>query len=726
MTFNPLWPVAWILLLAAAAFAGTAWAYGSGDRTGSRVTRAVLFGMRCAALVVALLCLLRPSIRRVKVYEEKARLALLTDCSESMSVCDGPQGRSRAAELNAGLLAQQRRLDALHDRFEVHELWFGSEVRAAGQGPVPAEDPSTGLGDGLQAALAEAQGRRLAAVVVLSDGSHNMGADPQLAAESCRQLQAPLVTVGYGKATGTVATRDVKVRAVRCPRTLYVRNRLAVEAELVFLGCAGSKVKVRLMLGDKVVDTKLVQVDGQRETLPLELQHTPTEAGTYKVKVVAEPAPQEIVTANNEMASFVRVLPGGFNVLYLEGRPRPEYKFLRRCFEEAAGMEIVAPLVFTFQGRVIGQHVPATVDEWRQYDLLILGDVASAVFRPSNMQDLFDTVSEHGMGLLVIAGVRNFAAGGYAHTPLSRLLPVEISTREAQRNEEFQLTPTREGLDHYALRLEPDPALSRQAWQELPPLKGRLEMGRPKHGATVLATDGKGAPVLVAHRYGRGRVMAFGADTTWGWVLSEKDKAAHHKRFWRQMALWLAGREDKGDDVVFLNLEEVRYPKGEKVTLRAVVEDKDSRPVEDAIVTAKVTGPDGRESSLALRYDSGHYRAAHFPADVGDYEVAVSATRQGKPIGADRGRFLVYERNLELDEPAANLAALRGLAQITGGAYFPSAQLAKALDHAAGLKSEAKVKKTETLDIWDNPLAFYAFTVLLCLEWVFRKVLGMV
>ena len=709
------------------------WAYlGSGSGAGKggdrRASSVPIFPLllRCAALAVALLCLLRPSIRSVKVYEEKAKLVVLLDSSESMTVCDGTKGMSRVAELNERLREQQPRLDALHERFDVSVLQFGSEVRPAAPGRVSAADASTALGDALAASLAEAQGKRLAAVLVLSDGSHNTGIGPQAASHVCVQQRVKVVTVGFGRATGAVAVRDVKVKSLKCPRTVYVGNILAVQAEVVLLGCDGETVDVSMLLGDKPVAKETVSARGDRAVCSIEFQHTTEEVGTYKVKVVAGAVAQEIVTANNEVSSFVRVLPGGLNILYLEGRPRPEYKFLRRCFHAAAGMDITAPLVFMFQGKPLGRGIPQETHQWRQYDLIILGDLPCDAFRMPQLQDIHDAVAKKGAGLLMIGGVRNFGAGGYAKTPVGRMLPVALAGAEAQSDAEYRLAPTPEGYAHYALRLDTDDMRSREAWQRLPPLKGGLKLGRPRPAATVLATDGKGAPVLVAQPYGKGRIMAFAADTTWRWVLSEDDTAAYYKRFWRQLALWLAGREDKGGDVVFLSLPEVRYPKGERVRIRAIVEDKDGKPIDDANVTATVLAPSGASVPLALRYDDGHYRALYFPTETGDYKIDLEASRRDRAIGTDNGRFLVYERNLELDGPEADLVVLRSLADATQGAYFPSPQLDRALEFAAGLKSEAKAKKTETRDIWDNPLAFYVFAMLLCLEWMLRKVLGLV
>ncbi len=456
ITFNPFWPVWLVLLIGFAAAVATLWAYASPTAGGSYAIRRVFLLLRFAALLLVVLCLLRPSIRRDKVYIEKAKLVVLLDASESMTIADAGLGLSRAEELNRRLKQARPQLDKLLQQFDVSVLHFGSHVRIGPLGPVKPTDTSTALGDALLAALGEAQGKRLAAILVLSDGSSNTGARLGEAGQAVAQQRTAIVAVGFGKATGSVVARDVRVEAVYCPRQVYERNVLTVAADMLFLGCAGEQVELSLIFGDKAVDSKRVRVRGGRARTRIELQYTPTEAGTFKVRVRATPVPDEAALANNEMASFVRVLPGGFNVLYIEGRPRPELKFIKRCFQSAAGMEIQAPLVLMAGGRKVGARLPRTPQEWQRYDVIILGDVPCDVFTVSQLQAMEAAVSQRGSGLIMIGGVRNYGAGGYANSPVGRMLPVDVATSVGQIDKEFRLTPTPAGWRHFALRLDAD------------------------------------------------------------------------------------------------------------------------------------------------------------------------------------------------------------------------------------------------------------------------------
>ena len=51
--------------------------------------------------------------------------------------------------------------------------------------------------------------------------------------------------------------------------------------------------------------------------------------------------------------------------------------------------------------------------------------------------------------------------------------------------------------------------------------------------------DGESEPVLVVHRYGKGRVGALATASTWRWQMLNEADDTSHDRFWRQMVRWL-------------------------------------------------------------------------------------------------------------------------------------------------------------------------------------------
>ena len=177
-------------------------------------------------------------------------------------------------------------------------------------------------------------------------------------------------------------------------------------------------------------------------------------------------------------------------------------------------------------------------------------------------------------------GLQSFGAGGYAATALANVLPVEMDDFERQRPGEPvradvhlsgqpKLRPTAIGQRHFVMRLG-SAAENASLWDQLRPLEAANQFRGLSPRANVLAESENGKPLLVAQNFGNGRVMAFAGWSTWRWWLDGFQEA--HQRFWRQVVLWLARKDELNEGTVDLRLEGRRFQPGGRVdfTVRAL------------------------------------------------------------------------------------------------------------------------------------------------------------
>ncbi len=151
-------------------------------------------------------------------------------------------------------------------------------------------------------------------------------------------------------------------------------------------------------------------------------------------------------------------------------------------------------------------------------------------------------------------------------------------------------------------------------------------------------------------------------------------------------------------------------------------------PLTDVVYETKVEREgDAPTSEPVDLYTRGDEWKGSYPATgaTGDYKVTVVAKRNGQEVARDASRFLVYQEDRELDNPSADLALAKQIAEITSGENVPPEQLVKylkGLDHSAYTEY---VSPTEHR-IWDNWPFFLLFTALLTAEWWLRKKHGWV
>jgi uncharacterized membrane protein len=426
-------------------------------------------------------------------------------------------------------------------------------------------------------------------------------------------------------------------------------------------------------------------------------------------------------------------------VLYLAGPGTVwEQKFLVRALDAAP--EIQAKTIVLRQPVALD---PAILPDEElapgRYDVIILGDVPANFFTPLQLQLMRNAVAK-GAGLMMLGGRSSFGAGGWAGTPVGDILPTRVSPNDGQieppEGEGVKAIPNPASLENYVVRLGPTPADSQRIWSELPPLPGANRLGRPKPTALILATLGRGEPLMVAQDLHPGRVLAFGGET-WPWARLNETTQTAHKKFWRQAVLWLAHKEDAGSEEVKLTLDRRRVAVGQKLDLTITARDAKGEPITDArfeqTIIEPVAPPGGGETPKAETvqvFNQGtEWRGSYFATGKpGEYRVTTVGTRNGQEIGRASARFLVYQDDRELENPAADFALLRQIMEITGGAQLAKTQgqtltpegLAAAIRSIDPDTVTDSVRQKE-VRLWDNWPFLLIFTALLTTEWWLRK-----
>ena len=229
------------------------------------------------------------------------------------------------------------------------------------------------------------------------------------------------------------------------------------------------------------------------------------------------------------------------------------------------------------------------------------------------------------------------------------------------------MQPTKLGLMHFALHLAAKPAENEALWSKLPPLEGANKFHDLAPGATVLADAGPDKPLLVAHSFGAGRVMAFAGDSTWRWWMGGFESA--HKRFWRQIVLWLARKDQTQEGSVWIRMAQRRFAPSQRVEFSVGATSPTGDPITDAEFKAEIVLPDGKTRKPLPLVRQSEQMVGSFPdtQTAGDYAIEVTATQKDQPLGSARARFLVFQQDLELDNASADAATMGSLAAMTGG-----------------------------------------------------------
>jgi len=735
VSFNPVG--SWLVVVAfAVAVTGlTLWAYSMRLKGTTGAWRWLALGLRLAAVLLCVIAALRPSV----VFEEKkpqpASLIFLSDASTSMTFQD-EVGNQRRWDFARKTLAEAREVaKTLGAGLTVKAYRFDSALRddPAGDTAEPT-GRETAIGPSLLDVAKRESGTRVAAIVLFSDGANNGGVAPLIAAKQLGGQQAPVITVPFGSENAGSKSRDVAVRDLVAGPTVFVKNQLQVKGTLLVRGFANQTLDLEMLVEghDRPVAVQRIKVPEGVDVIPIAgLKYVPQNASPAERRITlrVKPMEGELLKTNNTISTFITVLKGGLNVLYVQGPHSPwEQKFLMRSIASSPDIQADLRIVRTPARRGAGELSDDDFTPGR-YDVYILSDLPADFLSPAQ-QALLARGVERGAGLIMLGGRSSFGAGGWGATEVGRVLPVNVSSRDGQIEPEggVRFAPNTRGLENYLLQVAPTRAESTQAWTGLPPLTGINHLGTPKLGAFVLGTTpgDRPEPVMVGMEAGSGRSLAFGGET-WVWARFNDAGAAVHRKFWRQAIFWLAHKEDKGENEVKLALDTRRIFVGQKLDFGVTAKDAKGSPITGLKYETKVEREgEAKDEKVSERVDvftKGDEGRGTFFADrspPGDYRVSVVATKGGKEVGRDSARFLVYQDDREMENPAADRALLRQISENSGGKSLAPEQLSSYLKGLKGKLFTESSSQTER-KVWDNWPFLLLFATLLTLEWWIRK-----
>ncbi|MFN5756671.1 MAG: hypothetical protein ACK48M_07785, partial [Planctomycetia bacterium] len=591
----------WLLGAVTLALAAVLFAVGPDGSRLSAAGRLVLVLLRLGAFLALVACMLRPTIVSSRKARQHGSVLVLADASESMSIADGPNGGTRWQELGAALAAARpsaRSLVADGD-FDITVWRFDREARVVAAGadePLPLGDwkdePSadeSAIGAAIEDALRAAAGKHLVGVIVLSDGAQHAypprDLPPQSAARKVGDAGVPLWSITFGQQRGTGQGRDAAVSNLAVGETVYRGNALEVAGRVRLDGLADRDVVVKLLAENDaggMEEVARTSVKGRPESEsveePVRLAWTPNgQLGERKVSLVVEPQDGEAVVTNNELSTFVDVVDGGLRVLYLEGALRVEQRFLRRVLAASPDMQV------DFQWIDSSRRDRWPVDLGRlaagNYNVFLIGDLDASALRPHDLELILGRVKA-GSGIGLLGGFHAFEAGGWGSSALAPLVPFEADRLARQAFDQpvreslhipgpLQMLPERQFGGVSILRLGKTDQETLAAWRAMPPLEGANDLGRLVPTAKPLAVTADGRPLLVAREFGEGRVLAFAADSTWRWAM--QGAGEQHRRFWRQLVLWLARKDDAEGDSLWVRLAQRRLSPGASLAFDAGV-----------------------------------------------------------------------------------------------------------------------------------------------------------
>jgi hypothetical protein len=761
------WPIAAVVLAVGLAVALGFWLY-SGYATVAPRLRWLLAVLRAGLVGLIVLLLFEPALKLDASITRRVNLLVLIDQSKSMTLRDArlaAEDVRRAAiakglmpleepdadvslrvrqqidspariELSTALLGPDGAslLERLQRDYKVQLYGFATQPAvveaadlAALASPADASSGRTALGDALDQVAQRHAGQPMAGIIVLTDGAQNHGRDPIAVARRIGQRDVRVFPVGIGLGEPD----DVAVRQVVLQEVVFPGDRVPVQVTLRADGFAGRPAVVKLLLDDREVASRAVNLKGGTQFEAFEFIPQDQDIGTRRLRVSVSALAGETTIENNQADRSVLVTDRRIRVLYVEGRPRWEYRYLRRVLQRDRRLEV--KYVMTQGDPQLAanadEHLaafPTEADEAFAFDLLIIGDVPASTFNDEQFARIEELVGQQGGSMLMLAG-RQFAPVGYRGTVIEKMLPVRLGdARKPWLSVGPNMHPalTVAGRRAGAMGLTDDGVDDHLVWRRVAPMDRIANLGKAKPGAVTWLTlskrhQGEPYPLVAWHRFGSGRCLYVGTDALWRMRYRVGPK--YHERFWSQSIQFMAlSRLLAGRDRIRIETDQREYTQGEPVQVFATVQDESWQPLRaaeyDVVVRASdAAGPTRRVTLTASPDRPGVFTGTLTDVTEGSYVLQPA----GQTESPSQAQFIVRSADLEMREPALQEERLSRMADASGGMYVRLDGLQQMLN--ALETDQLQTRRAVMMPLWDLPVTYVLIVLVAGLEWFLRR-----
>ena len=717
-TSNPVLPW-WLILPCGLAYAWLAWLTYSQCKLTMR-QKSLLWSIRMLAFLLIAWMLFLQSMRTIRKETEKPAVAILVDTSASMT--DNPIGAEKTRAERASELLASSAFRSLSSKARLFTFGIGAELEEL-PAPLAFTAPRSLISQHIAKIASRFRGDRLSAIILLSDGLDH---SPETLEAS--SLGIPLYIPELEEPGDPIhqAKLDFGIGETSYPKRVTVNWKTSITAAVKRIsGTKAATFGVKLMQDGAVLQEESVTFAEKESTRRVTFQLEPAVMGSriYELRIKPE---EDESAANNRKELLIEVTDNKQRILYLEGTPRWEFKFLKRSLLSEQNLQLHAFVKFgdgsfiSFDETSSGDPMPPLTHEaLKEYKAIIIGDLTATALTDAEAGELCRFV-EDGGAILMLGGVNAYAENGLAFTKgLASIMPASYQSGASMREGRFSVDFTSEGRVL--------PAFSSLAeGGSFPPiltLWGPVKPG-PFTSTYIASTDG--SPLLLARQAGQGRTAMLLSDSLWRWQMGGNDGEGSkglYARFITQLLYWLCPDRQEGaaDAPLQILIATGEVDQHEKVVIGAIGN------LPSGTVTCILTTPSGKtltlpmlasklENEVGLSQPQNGFKCEYTPDEIGTYKLEARSSD-----GTRHASTLLLSRFPELEHTGApiNRTLLHGLAEKSGGAWVTWNRRETLLDGL--VLTPRTLEVVNTRPIWNHWLGLATLMALFCLEWWLRR-----
>ena len=588
-----------------------------------------------------------------------------------------------------------------------------------------ADGVTSRIGFAVNKAVSRYKGLPVAGVMVFSDFGWVNGEDPVRVAAKLKTQGIPV----YPVSIGLPSPPDATITEIIGPEAAFHGDPVNFRVRVKSRGLKGKNSTVKLKIDG--VDTASESFIFEEGMQFVEFNIKPKQInGILKLEFEVDGTELDSNPKNNIKEHSLRIIEEKIKVLYIEGVPRWEFRYLRwvllrnRNLSTRFLMTLGDPDLAKLSPNYMAGF-PKDIRNVFEYDLIILGDVSSKYFKPGQLELLEEQIRTHGGSLIVLGG--KFNPASYRNTPLEKILPVRVAAGKgrALASNIFPSLP-KDDIHSPIISLTDASENNQKIWSRVRPLGVLPALDGAKPLANVLMelppeTSGdEPYPFISWQNYGSGKSMFIASDSLWKMRREVGD--VFHAKFWGQAIQFLAMSRLLGmNKRISLQTERSRYNSGEAVRVYANVLTETYQPMikENHTVVIEQKGNKDSARDLILLPDPktpGVYFGSLPAGAEGDY---ILKAKESEAEISSSVEYVVAQDPLEDRDTGAKPKIAKSIAETSGTKIVRPGELASLLDSIKAPEMSKIVARE--IDLWDSPFLYIILLIVVSSEWTLRR-----
>lgn len=654
-------------------------------------SRIVMASLRGVAMALLAFLLLAPMLKMIRKQTDKPVIIFSIDNSESIK-----SGKDADFYTNEYPKQLQKIISDLNKQYDVDAYLVGDENQYVDNKSVAVDfsDKSTNLSALFDDISLLYSNRNVGAMVMLTDGIYNIGANPYYAAQ---KVDFPVYTVGLG--SDEQAT-DLFIADIIHNKEVLKGNRAPVEVKVQAGKLAGKTAQLTVSDDKGEVFSKTLQISGNQYFETVAFLVDAGQTGLKKFKIDLDELDGEITHKNNHAQFFIRVIESKDKIAIVYDGPHPDVAAIRSALELSENYDLTV----------------ASVDEFKanpsEFGLIILHQLPSKKHPASS---LLSQIRQSGVSSLYIIGNQtDLNAFNGLNTGLQITQSKSMTNNAtASYNNNFMLFSFSEE--------------AQQLLPTLPPLQAPFGTYKAAVSANLFMTQKISGvetkyPLFMFNDVNGAKTGVISGTGLWSWKVYDYVNNQNHDAFneiVNKTALFLVAKNDKSPfrvrhNAVFAENAPVEF------SAELYNESHELLNTPDVKLTIKGSGDTTYEAQFSKQNNAYYLNMGELP--VGTY-TWTAKTQLGNKSYEKSGTFSVQEIFVETANLVADFDLLKSIAKTSDGKFFTRNELEKVVQEIKAndnIKPVASYHKKYSM-LLNSPWYLAAIILFLGIEWFLRK-----